>query len=174
MPWLRENIGAGAEKLIAGAFQGVSVGELAALARRFVTPDPRKIVGLVRSGEWLSPFVGEQRQRVVRRLNATMAIVEGYSEHVMDAVGEDLDPAYLDLRDRVDANRANRGPLEAIVSRLLGIDLKMRQYRVGKAFCDEVVSRRGIKTLNKAWSEPAALPRPSELEHPGRWLSRVA
>ena len=52
--------------------------------------------------------------------------------------------------------------------------MKMRQYRLGKAFCDEVAERRGIETLNLVWSEPAALPRPSELEHPGRWLSRVA
>jgi uncharacterized protein (DUF2342 family) len=37
-----------------------------------------------------------------------------------------------------------------------------------------VAERRGIETLNLVWSEPAALPRPSELEHPGRWLSRVA
>ena len=29
--------------------------------------------------------------------------------------------------------------------------MKLRQYRQGKAFCDEVAERRGIVTLNKVW-----------------------
>ena len=70
------------------------------------------------------------------------------------------------------ANGAIRS--SAVLSRLLGLEMKLRQYRQGKAFCDEVVGRRGIAVLNRAWSEPAALPRPSELERPGRWLARVA
>jgi len=48
------------------------------------------------------------------------------------------------------------------------------KVRQGKAFCDEVAARRGIGTLNRVWAEPGALPRPSELERPGRWISRVA
>ena len=38
--------------------------------------------------------------------------------------------------------------------------MKLAQYRRGKAFCDEVVRAHGISTLNRAWSEPEALPRP--------------
>jgi uncharacterized protein (DUF2342 family) len=52
--------------------------------------------------------------------------------------------------------------------------MKMRQYEQGKAFFDEVAERRGIAALNRVWAEPGTLPRPSELEHPGRWISRVA
>jgi putative hydrolase len=103
-----------------------------------------------------------------------MSVVEGYSEHVMDAVGADLDPAYLEMRDAMEERRSERGFLETLLARLLGLEMKMRQYRQGKAFCDEVVKRRGIETLNLVWSEPAALPRPSEIEQPGRWLARVA
>jgi uncharacterized protein (DUF2342 family) len=61
-----------------------------------------------------------------------------------------------------------------VIARLLGLELKLRQYRVGKRFCDEVVERGGIETLNRVWSEPAALPSASELGRPGRWLARVA
>jgi len=110
----------------------------------------------------------------MRRLQATMAMVEGYSEHVMDAVGAEQGPAFGELRERLERGRDQRGPIEALLARLLGLDLKLRQYRQGKAFCDEVAESRGIETLNRVWSEPAALPRPSELEHPRRWIARVA
>ncbi|MEK6277737.1 MAG: zinc-dependent metalloprotease [Actinomycetota bacterium] len=174
VPWLRDHIGGLAEELLADAFSGVRMGDLARSARRLLTPDPRRIVAALRRGEWTSPFVGERRRRLVRRLQATMAVVEGYSEHVMDAVGAELDPAFGELREGVERRRDQRGPIEALLGRLLGLDLKMRQYRLGKAFCDEVAEKRGIETLNRVWSEPAALPRPSELERPGRWLARVA
>ena len=174
VPWLRDHIGALGEELLGGTFAHVGISELAALARRLLPPDPRRLAGAVRRGEWLSPFLSPPRRQLMRRLQGTMAIVEGYSEHVMDAIGSELGPDYLELRARLERRRSQRSPLEALLSRLIGLEVKLRQYRLGKAFCDEVVRRGGIETLNCAWSEPAALPRPSELERPGRWLARVA
>ena len=170
VPWLREHIGGIGEELLGGAFAQIGARELARGARRLLNPDPRPLIEAIRNGDWTSPFISTSRRRLVGRLQTTMAIVEGYSEHVMDGVGEQLDPAYGELRRRLEARRARSGPLEALLSRLFGIEMKMRQYRLGKAFCDEVAERRGIATLNRVWSEPAALPRPAELERPGRWL----
>jgi coenzyme F420 biosynthesis associated uncharacterized protein len=174
VPWLREHIGGIGEELLGGAFAQVSLGELAAIARRLLRPNPRRLIETIRSGDWTSPFMSAPRRRLVDRLQATMAIVEGYSDHVMDGVGEELDPAYAKLRQQLDARRAQRSPVEAALSRLLGMEMKMRQYSLGKTFCDEVAERRGIETLNLVWSEPSALPHASELERPGRWISRVA
>ncbi len=174
VPWLREHIGGIGEELLGGAFAQVSARELARAARRLLQPDPRRLLEAIRNGEWASPFISAPRRRLVDRLQATMAMVEGYSDHVMDGVGDQLDPAYGELRRRLEARRAARDPLEALLSRLFGMEMKMRQYRLGKSFCDEVAERRGIEALNRVWSEPATLPRPSELERPGRWLRRVA
>jgi coenzyme F420 biosynthesis associated uncharacterized protein len=174
VPWLRDHIGGHAEEILSGAFASVSSSELARAARRLLNPDPRRLVATLRKGEWRSPFIGRRRARLLRNLQATMTIVEGYSEHVMDAVIADLDQPFRELRERMERGRDQRGLIEALLSRLLGLDMKMRQYRVGKQFCDEVAERRGIETLNKVWSEPAAMPRPAELEQPGRWITRVA
>ncbi len=173
VPWLRDHLGGIGEELLAGAFAGISAGELAGIARRLLRPDPRRLVEAIRAGDWSSPFVSAPRRSLLERLQTTMAVVEGYSEHVMDGVGDQLGPGYGELRRRLDARRARRNPLDALLSRLFGMEMKMRQYRLGKAFCDEVAARRGIETLNLVWREPAALPRPAELEHPGRWLARV-
>jgi coenzyme F420 biosynthesis associated uncharacterized protein len=174
VPWLRSHIGETAEELLSGAFSTVNSTELARAARRLLSPDPRRLVAALRNGDWRSPFIGRGPNRLLRHLQATMTVVEGYSEHVMDALIADLDGPYAELRDRFDRGRDQRGWLEALLSRLLGMETKLRQYRVGKAFCDEVAERRGIETLNRVWAEPATLPRPSELEHPGRWIARVA
>jgi coenzyme F420 biosynthesis associated uncharacterized protein len=172
--WLREHIGGIAEELLAGAFASVSASDLVRAARRLLNPDPRRLAAAVRSGDWRSPFISGRRGRLLGRLQATMTVVEGYSEHVMDVVAADLDQPFAEMRARVEQSREQRGLLEALLSRLLGLDLKLRQYQLGKSFCDEVAERRGIETLNRVWSEPATLPRLSELEHPGRWLDRVA
>ena len=34
------------------------------------------------------------------------------------------------------------------------MDLKLRQYEQGKAFCDGVVARAGIEGLNRVWIAP--------------------
>ena len=91
----------------------------------------------------------------------------------MDAVGDQLDPGYTDLRRALDRDRERRGLLDSIVSKVLGLDMKLAQYRRGKAFADEVVRSHGIRTLNRAWSEPDALPRPDELDSPAEWVDRV-
>jgi uncharacterized protein (DUF2342 family) len=91
----------------------------------------------------------------------------------MDAVGDQLDPAYTDLRRALDSDRERRGLLDSIVSKVLGLEMKLAQYRRGKVFADEVVRAHGIRTLNRAWTEPAALPRPDELDSPSEWVARV-
>jgi coenzyme F420 biosynthesis associated uncharacterized protein len=173
VPWLRQHIGGLAEELLDGAFARVSARDLAALVGGALTSDPRRLLAAIRDGEWISPFVAAPRRRLLSRLQATMALVEGYSEHVMDAIAAELDPGYRELRERLERGRSDRSPLEAFLSRLLGMELKLRQYRLGKLFCDEVAERRGIETLNLVWSEPAAMPSASELERPRRWLARV-
>jgi putative hydrolase len=110
---------------------------------------------------------------LVDRLTATMTLVEGYAEHVMDAVGDQLDPRYTDLRRALDRDRERRGLLDTFLGKVLGLEMKMAQYRRGKAFADEVVRSHGIRTLNRAWSEPETLPRPEELDHPDQWVDRV-
>ncbi|MSO40700.1 MAG: hypothetical protein EXQ70_02160 [Solirubrobacterales bacterium] len=170
VPWLRDQIGSIAAELLESAGLEISPRELLSRLSRFGV---RELVRSATAGELASLFWNEDQERLVDRLISAMTVVEGYAEHVMDAVGERLDPRYGELRRRLDCDRGRRGPLDAVVSRLLGLEIKMNQYRQGKAFSDEIVRLGGIRTLNQVWLEPAALPTASELEHPGRWLERV-
>jgi coenzyme F420 biosynthesis associated uncharacterized protein len=170
VPWLREHIGGIAEELFEKAAIEVKPGELLGKLAR---TSPRELVRSATNGELATLLWPEPQRRLVERLTATMTLVEGYAEHVMDAVGDQLDPGYTDLRRALDRDRERRGLLDSIVSKVLGLEMKLAQYRHGKAFADEVVRAHGIRTLNRAWSGPEALPRPDELDSPEEWVDRV-
>jgi coenzyme F420 biosynthesis associated uncharacterized protein len=170
VPWLREHIGAIAEELFEKAAVEVKPGELLGKLAR---TNPRELIRSATNGELATLLWPEPHRKLVEKLTATMTLVEGYAEHVMDAVGDQLDPGYGDLRRALDSDRERRGLLDSIVSKVLGLDMKLAQYRRGKAFADAVVRAHGIRTLNRAWNEPEYLPRPDELDSPEEWVQRV-
>ena len=136
-------------------------------------PDPMKVVQEFREGGLIALVQTREQRRLLERIQSAMAVIEGYSEHVMDAVGERVLPAYTGLRDSMDRRRRSRSYPERVLQRLLGLDLKMRQYEDGKAFCDRVVERSGIAALNRVWETPEALPTAAELEDPAAWIERT-
>ena len=60
------------------------------------------------------------------------------------------------LRSALGRRRHDRSGLLKLLEKLLGMDLKLRQYEQGKAFCDGVVARAGIEGLNRVWIGPEA------------------
>ena len=73
----------------------------------------------------------------------------------------------------MDARRRNRSAPERIIEQLLGLNIKLRQYELGKTFCDAVAEEAGIERLNRVWESPEALPTSEELKHPTGWLERT-
>jgi coenzyme F420 biosynthesis associated uncharacterized protein len=174
VPWLREHLGGLVEELLSGATLGADLSELrrqlrAALRR----PDPRRLAHQIREGGLIRLVVGPREAELLRRIQATMAVVEGYCEHVMDAAGTELDSDYARLRAAVELERERRSLLDTFIASLLGLDVKLRQYRLGMRFADSVVARAGIEGLNEVWRAPDALPQIDELEHPERWAARA-
>jgi uncharacterized protein (DUF2342 family) len=92
---------------------------------------------------------------------------------VMDAVGASLLSDLEAMRTAMDRRRQERSGLLRVLEKLIGLDLKLRQYQVGKAFCDAVVARGGIAALNRAWAGPETLPTLAELEDATGWLART-
>ena len=54
------------------------------------------------------------------------------------------------------------------------MDLKLRQYEQGKAFCDAIAAAGGGAALQTLWSSANRLPSAAELLDPERWLERHA
>ncbi len=137
-------------------------------------PKPAEIAEAYREGGLAALVQSSEQRGIMRRLQATMAVVEGYSEHVMDAVGADVLPGYERMREAMDRRRQSRSAPQRILERLLGLEMKMRQYVVGKRFCDAVVESSGIAVLNRVWEAEEYLPTLAELDEPAEWVARVA
>jgi putative hydrolase len=82
-------------------------------------------------------------------------------------------PDHQQLREAMDRRRRSRSAPQRIIERLLGFDVKLRQYELGKKFADAVAAEAGIEGLNRVWSSPEALPTTDELQHPKSWLKRT-
>lgn len=169
-PWLRNYLGGMLRELIDGMQVGV---RLSGLARVPSTSDLRSLGRRLRAGELLRIGLGEERWGLVERMQAAMSLIEGHAEHVMDAVGAEVLPALASMRVAMDRRRRERAWPWRIVERLLGLDMKMRQYEIGRAFCDEVVAQAGPQRLTLAWRSAEMLPTGEELADPGRWLLRT-
>jgi coenzyme F420 biosynthesis associated uncharacterized protein len=135
--------------------------------------DLRGLVDAVREGGIAAVVLGTERRELVDRLQAFMALLEGYAEHVMDAVGAGVIDDLPRLRAALERRRADRTGLLRLFEKLIGMDMKLRQYEQGKRFCDGVVERAGIAGLNRVWEGPERMPTPAELDDPAGWLARI-
>jgi coenzyme F420 biosynthesis associated uncharacterized protein len=174
VPWLRDHLAGELRALLDSAADGIDAGRIGALARRLVTSDPRRTIRSLFEGELATALAGPAQRERIDRLQATMALIEGYAEHVMDSAEEGRRAERAALRDALERRRRSRSGLGEVVARLLGLELKLRQYRLGKAFADAVVAAGGIEALNRAFRAPDAMPEPGELERPEGWLERTA
>src|SRR3989442_4328472 len=72
--------------------------------------------------------------RGMRRVQATMSLVEGYSNLVMNVLGAELLPGFERLEEAYRARSSSKSVLEMLIWKLSGLDLKLQQYRRGEAF----------------------------------------
>ncbi len=127
----------------------------------------------LRHGDFITLVTSDAERETLDRVQAVMAVIEGHAEHVMDAVAPDLLPSLPKLRKALDQRRKSQSGLSRLVARLLGLDLKLRQYERGKIFCDAVVKAHGTEALHHVFSSPEALPTMAEIEAPEQWMTRT-
>jgi coenzyme F420 biosynthesis associated uncharacterized protein len=149
--------------------------------------DPATILGRLRSaadavagavrdggGDSVLEAIQTPRQReILDRLTSVMTLVEGHGDYVMDAVGPQVVPSVEQIRQRFNERRGTAGRTERALRRILGIDLKMKQYAQGSRFVKAVVEEAGMATFNKVWTSPQTLPTKDEFDRPELWLDRV-
>jgi coenzyme F420 biosynthesis associated uncharacterized protein len=170
VPWLREHMSRLLREYLATVEVRIEHGNAGGLPS---LPDPGKLIEAFRQGG-LAALVQSPEQRAhMDRIQAAMAVIEGYSEHVMDAIAKRAIPGHEALRTAMDRRRGSRSTPERIIEKLLGFDVKLRQYELGKAFSDAVVEQAGMESLNRVWTGPEALPTLRELSAPAAWIERT-
>ena len=124
-------------------------------------------------GHWLERIMTPTQRETFSRTQALMSLLEGYSNHVMNAAGARILPGFAALHDRFERRGERRGALERAIMRLTGLDLKMEQYAAGERFADRVIAERGREFLNRVWTGPDQLPTLEEIRAPDAWIARI-
>ena len=147
------------------------------LQQRLASLDPSNPEGMqemLAGQESLFGAVMDDEQRLkLRRVQAFMTAAEGYGDHVMHALGAQMLPSYARIDEAMRRYRETEH-VDPVFERLLGIEVKREQYRLGRAFCDTVVELTDEATLARMWDSAEALPSMPELEEPRLWLARSA
>lgn len=171
VPWLRQHFLDQVKEFIdASEGSGEALAErlrrgLDALVDSVRNPDSRfSVIDLVQT---------PQQRVVVERLTALMTLVEGHAEYVMDGVGPEIVPSVATIRSKFNARRKAHNPVEKVLRRLLGVEVKMRQYAEGNRFVAALVDQVGMAGFNAIWTSAETLPRPEELSDPAAWVARV-
>jgi coenzyme F420 biosynthesis associated uncharacterized protein len=150
--------------------------DVAGLQQRFEGLDMASPDSLSEAFEGVGNLFGratteEQRLRI-NRVQAFMAAAEGYSDHVMEALGRKMLPSLSQIEEALTRFREGR-PGDEALERLIGLELKRDQYRLGDEFCNRVVQQTDEETLGRMWESAEALPSMPELEEPTLWLARM-
>jgi coenzyme F420 biosynthesis associated uncharacterized protein len=170
-PWLRDHMNG----LLRRYFDalGNDLGNLRSDLRGLGNFARRVGANLGQKGYAVELVMTPEQRTIFRALQALMCLLEGYSNHVMDAVGRDLLPSYGQMKERFESRLKKKGPAERLFAKLTGLDVKMEQYRLGERFVNEVVGRVGVAGMNRVWRGPDALPTLEEVREPRLWIERV-
>jgi putative hydrolase len=126
--------------------------------------DPEVMLGAMQS---------PQQRELLPQLEATVAVVVGYVDHVMDTIGDGLIGSYGMVTEALRRRRVTADPSDRFVERLFGLELTQAHYDRATAFVDGVIERAGADALERMWRSERELPTPAEIDAPGLWLARI-
>jgi coenzyme F420 biosynthesis associated uncharacterized protein len=152
----------------------LDVGELQQRLASLDPSNPESMQEMLAADDSMFGAVMDDEQRLkLRRVQAFMTAAEGYGDHVMHALGARMLPSYARIDEAMRRYRETE-QVDPVFERLLGIEVKREQYRLGRSFCDTVVELTDEATLARMWDSAEALPSMPELEEPRLWLARSA
>jgi coenzyme F420 biosynthesis associated uncharacterized protein len=137
---------------------------LQGLARRVIAGEKIELLDLL---------VTPEQRTIVDRVQATMTVLEGHGEFVMDQLGDRLVAGHQHMHDTLRARRNAPGAAERLIQQLLGFRQKLDQYAMGEKFVRRLFERGGMTAVNQVFAEPAALPTMDEVRDPDRYLARA-
>jgi coenzyme F420 biosynthesis associated uncharacterized protein len=141
----------------------------------------RGAVQEVRSGRtdyrgfgWVFLLMTPGQREVVRQMQAIMSLLEGHGTYVMTRLGRQHLSQADRFRRRLHERRHRAPAMERALQRVIGFDVKVRQYDLGERFVARVISRVGMEGFSRVWEGPTTLPTMEEIVDPDRWVARVA
>jgi coenzyme F420 biosynthesis associated uncharacterized protein len=170
VPWLRDHFVGLVTELI-GPLSGDPSG-LAEVVKRAANElrngrNPAHEAGVV--GMLATP---EQRA-ALSKISGMMSLLEGHGDVTMDRAGAGEVPGAEHFSKVLAERRTQARGFTKLMSKLLGLDAKLRQYAEGERFVEAVETAGGPALLARVWEGPEWLPTVEEIRDPSAWVTRA-
>jgi putative hydrolase len=113
-----------------------------------------------------------EQQRLVPQLDALVALVVGYVDHIVDAASARVIGGSA-VAEAVRRRRLETSPADHFAEHLLGLRLGRSQVERGQAFVKGVLERSDDDMLRRAFTSVPEIPTPAEIDAPGLWIARI-
>jgi coenzyme F420 biosynthesis associated uncharacterized protein len=170
VPWLRPHFLSLVEALVDG-----------------MDPDPRHFLEALKravaearegrnpldEGGLVALLASPGQRQALESLGGLMSLLEGHGDIVMNRVAGDRIPQAERFAQALQERRQRRGAAK-LVSSLVGLDAKLKQYQQGEHFVRTVEQMGGREMFDQVWRGPEWLPTLAEVRQPALWAERVA
>ncbi|MCU4186989.1 zinc-dependent metalloprotease [Acidiferrimicrobium sp. IK] len=150
-----------------------------------VDPDPRRLLDALRrsaselkagrnpldEGGLLTLLATPEQHATIQEVGGLMSLLEGHGDITMDRAAAERIPNAARFAQTLRERRRQRG-VSKVVTTLIGLDAKLRQYEQGEAFIEAVEAVGGEQLLRRVWDGPEWLPSWPEIRDPAIWVER--
>ncbi|MEV0946101.1 zinc-dependent metalloprotease [Rhodococcus sp. NPDC049939] len=173
VPWLRQRLLATVEEFARGITMDFSaIEDMAKGLDPSVLGDPAQLEKILQQGAFEPQTTPEQKQ-ALERLEALLALIEGWVEVVVASALNDRLPGVAALSETLRRRRATGGPAEQTFGTLVGLELRPRKVREAAQLWNRLTSESTIDTRDNVWAHPDLLPDSSDLDNPDAFVDRV-
>jgi coenzyme F420 biosynthesis associated uncharacterized protein len=170
VPWLRDHF-VGLVSELLGPLSGDPLG-FADTVRR-VADEVRAGRSSASEGGVVALLATPEQRLALSRISGMMSLLEGHGDVTMNRAGAAEVPGADHFSRVLHERRSQARGLTKLMSKLLGLDAKMRQYAEGERFVESVEDAGGPALLARVWEGPEWLPTLDEIRNPGEWVARA-
>ncbi len=127
----------------------------------------------VREAGVMGMLATPEQRLALSRISGMMSLLEGHGDVTMDRAGAGEVPGAAHFSEVLHQRRSNAKGLTRIMSKLLGLEAKMRQYAEGERFVKDVEAAGGPVLMARVWEGPEWLPTLEEIRDPALWVTRA-
>jgi coenzyme F420 biosynthesis associated uncharacterized protein len=151
-----------------------------------VDPDPRLFLEALKraaaqaregrnpldEGGLVALLASPEQREALDRIGGFMSLLEGHGDVVMNKVAEGRIPQAPRFARTLQQRRQRTGAAK-VVSSLVGLDAKLKQYEQGERFIEAIELAGGRELFDRIWEGPEWLPTLAEVREPSRWTQRA-
>lgn len=162
-PWLRGHV----LGLVQNYAREISL-DLAAMEESFRAINPTDADDLreALSSGIFAPAVTDAQKQTLESLETTLAVIEGWVEHVTAEATRGMLPNYVALGEMMRRRRATGGPAEETFRNLVGLELRPRRCHEATRLWAALGAQLGPAERDALWSHPDLMPSSAELDDP--------